>query len=284
MSEGQTSVAGVAQTALPSAGGLLRQAREAAGLHIAALAVSLKMPVRKIEALEGDRWDELPDLAFVRALAASVCRSLRIDPAPVLALLPPASPARLRDSESLGGASLGGGSGRLWNHGLSLITRPLGAASLLLLAALAIYFWPAVESPVTADSTATKPAAPPQVSAEQAQSMSQSAAPLIASIAAVPGVATPAPLASPATNAPVSSAMASVSFKARSVSWVEVTDGREAVLVRRTLQAGENVAAEGSSPLVVVIGRANAVEVTVRGQAFDVQAHAKDNVARFEVK
>ena len=38
-----------------SAGGLLRQAREAAGVHIGALSVALKVPVRKLEALESDR-------------------------------------------------------------------------------------------------------------------------------------------------------------------------------------------------------------------------------------
>ena len=46
-----------------TAGALLRQAREAAGLHIAALAVSLKVPVKKIEALEAQeamgRWQVL---------------------------------------------------------------------------------------------------------------------------------------------------------------------------------------------------------------------------------
>src|SRR3989338_10209706 len=71
-----------------SAGSLIRQAREAAGLHIAALAVALKVPVKKLEALEADRLDLLPDAVFVRALAASVCRTLKIDAGPVLALLP----------------------------------------------------------------------------------------------------------------------------------------------------------------------------------------------------
>ena len=59
-----------------SAGTILCQAREAAGLHIAVLAVSLKVPVAKLEALETDRLDELPDAVFARALAASVCRQL----------------------------------------------------------------------------------------------------------------------------------------------------------------------------------------------------------------
>jgi cytoskeleton protein RodZ len=71
-----------------SAGALLRQARETAGLHVAALAVSMKVPVKKLEALEADRLDLLPDAVFVRALASSVCRALKIDPAPVLLRLP----------------------------------------------------------------------------------------------------------------------------------------------------------------------------------------------------
>ena len=53
---------------------LLREAREAAGLHIAALAAALKVPVKKLEALEAGRYDELPDLTFARALASSACQ------------------------------------------------------------------------------------------------------------------------------------------------------------------------------------------------------------------
>ncbi len=69
-------------------GALLRQAREAVGLHVAALAVSLKVPVRHLEALEEGHFDRLPDPIFTRALASSICRQLRIDPKPVLAALP----------------------------------------------------------------------------------------------------------------------------------------------------------------------------------------------------
>jgi len=83
------------------AGALLREAREAQGLHPAALAVALKVPVRQIEALEDDRLDLLPDLVFARALAASVCRQLRIDPQPVLARLPQGKPRLNKDREPI---------------------------------------------------------------------------------------------------------------------------------------------------------------------------------------
>ena len=77
------------------AGALLRAARERQGLHLAALAAQLKVAPRKLEALEADRYDELPDATFVRALAASMCRVLKIDPAPVLERLPQARGAGL---------------------------------------------------------------------------------------------------------------------------------------------------------------------------------------------
>jgi cytoskeleton protein RodZ len=82
-----------------TAGALLRRAREAAGLHVAAMAVSLKVPVRKLEALEEDRWDLLPDAVFARALAATVCRTLKIDPQPVLDRMPQTGTPRLIHSD-----------------------------------------------------------------------------------------------------------------------------------------------------------------------------------------
>ncbi len=71
-----------------TAGAALRRAREARGLHIAALAATLKVPQSKLEALEGDRYKELPDATFARALARSMCRALKIEAEPVLAMLP----------------------------------------------------------------------------------------------------------------------------------------------------------------------------------------------------
>jgi cytoskeleton protein RodZ len=71
-----------------SAGALLRQYREAKGLHISILAAALKVPNSKLLALETNRFEELPDLVFARALAMSVCRYLHVDSAAVLSMMP----------------------------------------------------------------------------------------------------------------------------------------------------------------------------------------------------
>src|SRR5687768_11256537 len=78
-----------------TAGALLRAAREKQGLHIAALAAAIKVSPRKLDALENDRWSELPDATFTRALAQTVCRTLKIDAKPVLDLLPAVGGAAL---------------------------------------------------------------------------------------------------------------------------------------------------------------------------------------------
>lgn len=100
---GVSEAPGLVETqALPntvSAGAMMRSAREAAGLHVAALAVSMKIPVKKLEALESDRLDLLHDAVFVRALAASVCRALKIDPAPILDKLPLTTAPKLNPDE-----------------------------------------------------------------------------------------------------------------------------------------------------------------------------------------
>lgn len=74
-----------------TAGQLLRQARLKANVHLAVLPVTLKVPVRQLEALEADELDMSKGPAFYRGLASSVCRHLHADPAPVLALLPQAT-------------------------------------------------------------------------------------------------------------------------------------------------------------------------------------------------
>ena len=71
-----------------SPGGIMRSAREKAGLHLAVLSVNLKVSIKQLEALEADQFQYLPEPVFARALAAKVCRFLKIDSDPVLALMP----------------------------------------------------------------------------------------------------------------------------------------------------------------------------------------------------
>jgi cytoskeleton protein RodZ len=314
-----------------SAGGLLKQAREAAGLHIAALAVALKVPVKKLEALESDRFDLLPDAVFVRALASSVCRTLKIDAAPVLQRLPQTSSPKL----TYQGAGINapfrapgdGPSPSIWTQ----ISRPAVLAGLILLiGALVLIFLPALKTGVkevksdllsgTPDGDAANAAAvPPILPAPLVPEMGRvdsikpptdDTDPALAGLAASSALLTRAqttsatsvssetsvPQARPSASLaqsiatpgnPASAALTSIGivvFSAKSESWVEVTDSKGQVVLRRILNAGEVVGATGALPLSAIVGRADVTAVQVRGKAFDLSAVAKDNVARFEVK
>jgi len=50
------------------------------------------------------------------------------------------------------------------------------------------------------------------------------------------------------------------------------------------LKAGESTRIQSSLPVSVVVGRAQAVTATFRGQPFDLKPHTQVTVARFEVK
>ena len=78
-----------------TAGDLLRQYRVAQGFKLDVLAQALRVSPAKLEALEANRLEELPDAMFARALTLAVCRQLKTDAAPVLALLPGQDVSRL---------------------------------------------------------------------------------------------------------------------------------------------------------------------------------------------
>jgi cytoskeleton protein RodZ len=283
---------------------LLRQAREAAGLHIAALAAALKVPVKKLEALEAGRYEELPDLTFARALASSACRQLKVDPAPVLEQIPVGHQPPLGDTSSTINAPFKGAQGGQSLPAAEWLRRPAVLVSLaLLVGAAALLLLPDWDTGVNAvRETVTdlsRAATPPQASAAPPAAVQETVTPVaIAAVAApsqpvtpepLPATAPVAPTPSPgvgevAANATVAPSGTLLHIKATADSWVEVVDGAGKSQVQRMLKSGDVLAFSAAPPYSVVVGRADAVEVAVRGQAFDVMPYARNSVARFQVK
>jgi len=302
-----------------SAGDMLRQAREAHGLDIAVVAAALKVPPQKIEALEDDDIDALPDPVFARALAASMSRALRLDPAPVLARLPGAPQRGFGPTQRPLGAAFNTEVQR--GNGSPLSRTLWTVVALLLVAAAAVVFLPqsvfdragAMVSGLThreADTSATGAAAvsdaTPAVPAGQVVEsvVPSSTVAAVPNPASVPAAASPAPApAAPVVSGarPMQDAAAAtanvpaaakpdgsgdmLAFNAREDAWISVSDGTGKQLLRRLVKAGESVPLNGTPPLSVVVGRASAVDVQVHGKPFDLGAVAgSGGVARFEVK
>ncbi len=311
----EPGAAGSATTAggSPSAGTLLRTARQAQGLHIAALAASIKVSQRKLELLEADRLSELPDATFARALAQTICRSLKIDSTPVLAALPQAPGYRL---DAVDGGMKTPFRDRPGRHDpahvFALGSPALWVTALIAAAALLVMLMPAqwassIQALISGSPPASTQAVPPPIAAD------------VAAVASAPDMAAPAadgavapsdaasaamgdgpastvsvdPAASPPPNALTvpaagiaipTATVGPLQLKASAESWVEVVDGESKVLVSRMLSSGEVLVLNGTVPFKLTIGNAAATEVAFQGQLVNLTASTLANVARLELK
>lgn len=307
-----------ATSAPATAGQLLKKARQAKGVHLAVLSVTLKVPVRQLEALEADQYETFKGgTTFLRAITSSMCRHLGIDAAPVLALLPSAvsSMGGVRPAlEPLSGAQrISLRPSRSLQRGVRSV---LGLAVLMLLVTAAFLWLPSPEtwwpgfSRNEPTAAAIEEVAVPLGQAVNPESTDDAAS---AASAATPGAATVSGLASgpvaaasapapvqpvvPAAAASVASpktapvavvpsptvAPAVLRLEASADTWVEVRDAKGPVL-SKLLKSAETLEIQQPAPYSVVIGRAAAVKATLRGQPFDLKPHAPQSVARFEVK
>ncbi len=266
-------------------GALLEAARRKTGLHIAALAAQLKVSQARLEALEAERWELLPDANHARALATSVCRVLGLDAAPVLDGMPRGTGASLERMSA--GLNRSYRSDDQWRA-----QGPrwwfLGGLILLLAVAAALAFWPSSAKPLpevlidalpATSSTATPnlavvPAASESVPAAQPQ---PGRAPEVMPAAAPASV----PLGSkpPAAGTSVLEIRAS-----QGASWVSVVDANGTSLAARLLNQGEVLTLEPRAPVRLTLGNAPALSLSWRGQEQTLAAYEATRVAKLELK
>lgn len=310
MSDVTTPAAGAQPTG--SAGRLLQAGRERRGLELDALAQLLKVPVRKLQALEADRFEELPGAAFTRSLAQSYARQVGVDVQEVLALLPQAivPPQRLEHvSRGLqtpyregSGAHFGGSGGRGGFEGF----RPVHGVALALLA-LALLLWllpplstllpslglssrsePAAEVAAGSEAAASSTVVVETVHGVPAEQVTTPVPPAASAVPVMPApVAASAPPAASSASAPVPATAApagTVVLKTRAASWIEVRDAGNAVLLSRTLQSGETVGLDGAMPMRVRAGVASALELSLRGEPVDLKPYTRGTSATVVLK
>ncbi|MDB5886868.1 MAG: hypothetical protein JWR74_3039 [Polaromonas sp.] len=290
-----------------TAGAMLREGRQSQDLDIATLAAMLKVPVHKLQALEQNQTELLADPVFARALASSMCRILKLDPAPVLHRLPAISAFNVTSQNRGINTPFRTRNGLnefpWWSH----ISRPAILVGLvLLLGALVLVFLPSFQqlaaqfrqegslkgktgqgqessSATTTVTTLATPAFPSSSESAAMPGPAPSGVGTVDTPVSGQGAVTQQATVSPAIAEPLS-ADTTVAFSARQASNIKVTDASGLVVFDRVLRAGESASLSGKAPLGAVISRANAVQVQVRGQDFDLASVTKSNIARFEVK
>ncbi|MBP7451291.1 MAG: helix-turn-helix domain-containing protein [Ottowia sp.] len=267
-----------------SAGVMLRRLRESAGVDAALVASAMKVSLQKLDALENNRFDELPDLTFARGLASAICRAFGADPAPVLERMPLAAHGLRAQGQVINQPfrRMGDGPAPMLNNSFSkpllivVAVLLMGAAALWLLPTLPIQLSsPSTES--TAEDADVRDAPVPAVEPAPPAEMPAGAASAEQTVPAPQAAASGAESAAPAGSE-------LVTFVATAETWLTVRDAQGKQLFNRTLASGETVKLGGEVPLAVTVGRKDAVTVTVRGAPFDIKSLSKTSVARFEVK
>ena len=142
-------------------------------------------------------------------------------------------------------------------------------------------------APVVAPSTAPPPTAAPSSRGAAASAPVTSARETATEPSGAwgAGTTTIAPARVSARTAPMNRTVDEPALRLtiNQTSWVQVTDAQGQVLVSRLIPAGEKVELVGARPLNLRVGNAAGVQVQWRGQAIDLQAHQRSNVAQMDL-
>ena len=290
----------------PSAGALLRAARDAAGMSLDTVAQQLKLAPRQVIALETGDYAALPGRTFVRGFLRNYARLVRVDPEIVLAALagrePPSldSPALQATAPTIGELPTSEYAKPGWTRWVIPLTL------VAVIAAAGIYEFSRSRGDARRGASATPGAGEPDraATAEPAPAGSGAAptpGPAAAQPAPQPAAAhsLPNPIAPPASSAaaagpvpaegtlattpsPVAPAPADAVLVLvyRDGSWTEVKDGAGRLLVSQMVPAGQTRTVSGTPPFELVLGNAAAATVTFRGKAVDLAPHTRQKVAR----
>jgi cytoskeleton protein RodZ len=259
-------------------GTLLARAREEQGLALADIAQQLKFAPRQLEALEEERFEELPGVTFARGMVRNYARLLKLDPEPLLYEVShcfatpdanqlaqrfrqpvPFSDSGKRSTFAYLGVSIGilavvGGIAFQWQQERSkLATEAVVSASA-----------PVPETPRT-------PPLPPQ---QVAALNEPPPAPAVA----------PEPKTAPVESVKAAAGVHRIVLRCEEEAWLEVTDGLGRQLVSSLNPPGTERVVRGTPPFSVVIGNAQHVRVIYNDHPIDLAPHTKVEVARLTLK
>jgi len=277
-------------TATP--GARLASARLAAGLTVEDVAAQMRISLRQVEAIEADRYDELPGAVFVRGFVKNYARLLHLDPTPLLHALESAlgSDVPLRAQEYAGALPENARRGhiRLWlTLFVVMIVVVLGAAGYEFWRSRSLSIAPSEEK---ASQQTERSTAAPQAPNTATEPIPLSPEPIVdvpapgaaGDSAGASGGPGNAPMTQPDSVAPPRSSRVAVTFVQD--SWLEVRDGGGKLLFSGTGRANTSQTVTGEPPLDLLVGNASGVRIAYNQKPVDVLEHASRNIARFTLE
>ena len=271
-------------------GAELKRVREEQGLTISEVAHHLKLAPRQVEALEDERFAQLPGITFVRGMLKNYARLLKLAPEPLLERIagrfqaPDASRLAERYSQPVP-FSDGARHSTFVYLGLSIVVLSLGGG--------VAYQWYR-EHNAPSELVQAEPApAPPRAQVKVVEPVVHSE--LTVQVAVAPEAEKPAPPEKPVLAEPPAVEKATVAkvvarggvnrliIRCEEDAWIEVKDANDRMLVSSLNPKGSERVVRARGPLSLVIGNARHVQVIHNDKPLDLAPHTKLTIARFTV-
>ena len=274
------------QSEQPTVGQILKNHREQANVSIATIAAPLKLSELQIKRLENDEFALLGPITFVKGYIKNYCRELKVDSAPILAMMPaPPEPTKPANMQSFSRRTEKEASdSRLMFFSYLILAIVIGSS--------ALWFWQnatPIEEQTSKINVANsimseRQAAQPSILQQQQQaeindeSLLESKDTLETSTSSE-AVTETAPITS--NNESQEDASSTIVMNFNGESWVEIYDGEGEKIAFGVKKAGYIMTVIGTPPFSVVLGKHDAVDITLNGEPVDVSAFPKNRLAKF---
>ncbi len=305
---------------LASAGAQLKAQREALGWPVEQVAEQLKLAPRQVVALEEGDVAALPNLAVVRGFVRAYAKVVRLDAAPLVAMIevhPPTpvhehqpAPARRDISATFSESRFPSMTQRSSHSGVWIA----GAVAVVAAAAFGAYkmgYVPetlfahgdkeAVHTGVTApvETTLIKPgqdlspvqtpsvpliSVPPPAGSETTATGAGTGTDTPAPVTAAAPAAVPAPAAETPAAAPAVAGANALVLNVTQDSWVEIRRPGSTPLISRLVKAGSTETFDITGPAVLVVGKPDVVQATLRGARLDLPTISGGTISRVNIK
>jgi cytoskeleton protein RodZ len=286
------------------------------GWTVEQVAEQLKLAVRQVVAIEAGDYAALPSPAVTRGFVRAYAKILRLDPAPLVAMVPMDNPV----PEDTGGPVRANRAAsrptsfshsRYPTHGKRSSLPLAWIAGVVVVGAAGFAAWhfglvslPGSTTPVSGDTilsapvetgagvpaadTVLNPAVPLiSVPAPTDASATPAAGAVPAPVAAAAPAATVAAAGTPAAGSPAAGSPAGANtlvLNVREDSWIEVRPQGGKALISRLVRAGSTETVEVPGTATLVVGNPGGVSATLRGAAVALPSVPGKTVARVTIK
>ena len=261
-------------------GQYLAQARQASGLSVVEVAQRTNRPASYLQAIEADDYSAFTSPAMIRGIVSQYAKVVGADHAQAMSLLP----SNLKPNSNLTSVGLKEGQDVIQQQSALISRSKLSKAGLVLLSlvvlALLVYW-------VFGARFFKKQDEPKKLTpANQVQITTTPAQPT----PAVPSADTNAANASQAStnvateNTSAPAAGNNLGLKFRAPVWIEIKDAQGKVLLSGIQQTGTEQNISGETPLSVKLGDGTNVDMSWKGQPYDLSPMLKDGNTVIRIK